>query len=109
MALIDRILDLTEQVQQFVDTGRWADAGTLETERLGLLTELFAREGGPECERLARDLLTRNAHMIEKLQTQRVQLNEATRRLNAAPQIVDAYRSNTPAVRWDDPVRPPVG
>jgi len=114
VALIDKILALTEQVQQYVDDGRWGDAGVLETERLALLTELFACDSvadlGVERERLAQDLLARNTGMIEKLQTQRTRLNEATRRLNAAPRAVDAYRSNVPVVGWGcTPDRPAVG
>ncbi len=101
MALIDQILELTEQVQQFVDDGRWADASSLETKRLVLLTELFSGDDiadlSPQHAQLAHDLLTRNARMIQTLRTQRVQLNETTRRLNAAPRAVDAYRNNTPS------------
>ena len=104
--LIDQVLALTEEVQQFVENGRWADASTLETERLTLLTELFARDDiavlGPDYERLARELLSRNSVMIDTLRTQRGQLNQASQRLNAAPRAVDAYRSNTPTNEWGE-------
>jgi len=101
MKQIDQILALTEQVQQQVADGRWAEARALEKDRLALLTELFARDDiatfGQECEQLARDLLARNARMIETVQVRRGDLHEATRRVNAAASAVSAYRRNEPA------------
>ncbi len=104
MQQIDEILALTDQVQQFVDDGCWAEANALETQRLALLAELFAREDiaafSPACEALARDLLARNAGMPQALEGQRNRLNDATRRLKSAPQAIHAYRSNRADDRW---------
>lgn len=98
MDQIDRILALTDRVQQCVDKGHWAEANALEAERLAMLTELFARDDigsyGPACENLARDLLARNRGMIRTLGIQRQRLNETSRQLNAAPRAIHAYRTN---------------
>ena len=98
MEQIDQILALTDRVQQCVDKGHWTEANALEAERLAMLTELFARDDigsfGPACENLARDLLTRNSGMIQTLGMQRERLNETTRKLNAAPRAIHAYRTN---------------
>jgi hypothetical protein len=103
-ALVDRILALTDQVQQFVDRGHWADASELEAERLALLTDLFARDDVAELGRqrvqLARDLLARNGLMIDALRHQRGRLTDASRRLTAAPRAVSAYRANAPSPAW---------
>lgn len=110
MRQIDDILALTDQVQQYIDDGRWAEAGLLEKKRLALLNELFARDDidaiGPECEQLARDLLARNARMTETVQVRRGSLHETTRRVNAAAGAVSAYRRNEPAAHWGDRQRP---
>jgi len=104
MNQMDRILALTDQVQQQVDEGRWAEARALENERLALLTELFARDDaaalGPEREQLARDLLARNARMIETVQVHRGDLREATRRVTTAAGAVSAYHRNERASHW---------
>jgi len=105
MQQIDDILALTDRVQQFVDDGCWAEANALETERLALLAELFAREDvaafSPACEALARDLLARNAGMLQALDGQRQRLNDATRQLKSAPQAIHAYQANKADDRWD--------
>ena len=98
MQQIDEILALTDQVQQYIDDGRWAEAGLLDKERLALLTELFGRDDiasiGPECEQLVRDLLARNARMTVTVRVRRGDLHEATRRVNTAAGAVSAYRRN---------------
>ena len=104
MNQIDHILALTEQVQQQVADGRWAEARALEADRMALLTELFACDDvaalGPEREQLARDLLARNARMVESVQVRRGDLQEVTRRVTAAAGAVNAYRRNEPASQW---------
>jgi len=106
MREIDDILVLTDQVQQYIGEGRWAEAGSLEKERLVRLNELFARDDldaiRPECEQLTHDLLARNARMTETVQAGRRGLHETTRRVNAAAGAVGAYRRNEPAAQWGD-------
>ncbi len=53
-----------------------------------------------KAEALARDLLARNAGMLQALEGQRNRLNDATRRLKSAPQAIHAYRSNRADDRW---------
>ncbi len=110
MGQIDQILTLTDQVQQYVDDGRWAEARALEKDRLALLTELFSRDDvaaiGPECEQLARDLLARNAQMAETIQARRGDLQATTRRVTAAAGAVSAYSRNEPTSHWGDRHKP---
>jgi hypothetical protein len=104
MQQIDEILALTDQVRQYIDDGRWAEAVSLENERMVMLNQLFARDDiaaiGPECEQLARDLLARNARMTEAVQAGRRSLQETTRSVNASAVAVSAYRRNEPAHHW---------
>ena len=104
MQQIDEILALTDQVQQYIDDGRWAEAGLLEKKRMQLLSQLFARDDlaaiGPDCEQLVRDLLARNASMAETVMASRGHLEETTRRINTATEAVGAYRRNEPDPGW---------
>ena len=108
MQQIDDILALTDQVQQCVDEGRWVEARALEKDRLALLTDLFAGDdvatNGPECQKLARDLLARNARMTETVRVHRGDLDETTRRVNLAAGAVSAYRRNEPALQWGEAI-----
>lgn len=106
MQQIDEILALTDQVQQFIDDGRWAEAGLLEKKRMQLLSQLFARDDlaaiGPDCEQLVRDLLARNANMAETVMASRGNLEKTTQRINAATKAVGAYRRNEPNPGWGE-------
>lgn len=104
MRQIDEILALTDQVRQFIDDGRWAEAVSLENERMSMLNQLFARDDiaaiGPECEQLARDLLARNARMTEAVEASQRSLQETMRSVNTSTGAVSAYRRNESPHRW---------
>lgn len=112
---VDQILALTDQVQQYIDEGRWAEAGALEKERLALLTVFFQCDTGeslgPQREQLARDLLTSNVQMTEMVKEHRGHLRETARRVVIASSAVSAYRRNgSPSqrdqIRWPSVVLP---
>lgn len=104
MQAIDRILELTQQVQQRADDGAWAEAGTLDLERRRLLNELFAENDIAalplNTQALLRDILAQNDRIISAVRARKVDLVEASSRFNRAPGAVRAYRQNSSTAGW---------
>jgi hypothetical protein len=96
---IDRILALTETVEQHVERGEWAEAGMLDAERCRLLTELFADPHSAADLAAYRDileqLLIRNRQTIQRVQDCQQQLVRSTSALQRAGGAMRAYRKNT--------------
>jgi hypothetical protein len=98
MQALDRILALTETVEQHVERGEWAEAGALDTERCRLLAELFADPRSAADIAAYRDvfeqLLIRNRQTIQRVQECQQQLLNSTAALQRAGGAVRAYRKN---------------
>ena len=98
MPLLDRILELTRQVEERVDRGDWLQAGTLDMERRQLLEDLVAGDGlqklAPAARAALQEILARNQHTVAKVQAQQKQLAAASSQLNRASGAVRAYRAN---------------
>ena len=96
MNKLDRILELTDQVEAEVDQGDWLQASRLDAERLRLLSGLLANNGvsklGEQARQLLRDVLARNQRAVHAVETQRYELASASRRLAEATKAVRKYR-----------------
>lgn len=96
MKSLDRILELTDQVEAEVENGDWLQAGRLDAERQKLLSELLANNGvsklGDHARQLLRDVLARNQRTVHAVETQRYELGAASRRLAEASRAVNRYR-----------------
>lgn len=104
MQVIDRILELTQLVQERADVGDWSEAGTLDLERRRLLSELFAENDitslPTSTQAVLRDVLAQNDRIIQAVRTQKQEIAAASSRLNRAPGAVRAYRQNTAPAPW---------
>jgi len=111
MQAIDRILELTQLVQERADDGNWAEAGALDLERRRLLNELFAENDiaalPPSTQALLRDILAQNNRIISAVQARKQEITAASSRLNRAPGAVRAYRQNSPPTPWSAAVDVP--
>ena len=96
MTKLDRIQELTDQVEAQVDRGDWLQASQLDAERHRLLSELLANNGvsklGDHARQLLRDVLARNQRTVHAVETQRYELASASRRLAEASSAVRRYR-----------------
>lgn len=95
MEQLNRILALTEAVEQHVARGAWSSAGTLDAERRLLLAEL-CEDPGPAadaqaCRQVLQQLLVRNHQMLERLQHERRQLQASAA---LGDRALRAYESN---------------
>lgn len=97
MNRLDRILELTGQVEAEVERGDWLQASRLDAERHRLLSELLANNGvrklGDQARQLLRDVLARNQRTVHAVETQRYELASASRRLAEAVKAVRRYRT----------------
>ena len=107
MEAIDRILELTQLVQQRVDDGDWVEAGALDLERRQLLNGLFAENDitmlPSSTQTLLRDILAQNDRIISAVKTHKQEIASASGRLSRAPGAVRAYRRNTAPTPWAGP------
>jgi hypothetical protein len=98
MQSLDRILALTETVEQHVERGEWAEAGALDAERCRLLAELFADPHSAADLAAYRDvfeqLLIRNRQTVQRVQEFQQQLMRSSSALQRAGGAVRAYRRN---------------
>lgn len=98
MSPLDRILDLTRQVEAQVDRGDWLAAGALDQERRQLLETLIAdnhlQQLGPNARAVLQEILARNQQTVGKVQNHKTQLAAISTRLNQAPDAMRAYRAN---------------
>lgn len=99
MQALDDILALTETVEQHVERGEWAEAGTLDAERCRRLEALFADPRSRADLAAYRDvlqaLLLRNRQAIQRVQAEQRRLAQASAALGHARSAVRAYRHNT--------------
>jgi hypothetical protein len=98
MQALDRILALTETVEQRVERGEWAEAGALDAERCRLLAELFADPRSAAdlaaCRDVFEQLLIRNRRTIQRVQECQHQLMQSGAALQRAGSAVRAYHRN---------------
>ena len=100
MKTLDRIMEITEAVEQFVERGAWAEAGVLDEERRRLLTELLnddSRETLDEYREFLQGLLKRNEDTVHRMgERRRELLATAAGELNAGRSVARAYGENSP-------------
>lgn len=101
MKTLDRIMEITEAVEQFVERGAWAEAGILDEERRRLLAELLhgdCRETPEEYREFLQGLLKRNEDTVQRVaEYRRTLLASAAGELNAGRSVARAYGENGPA------------
>ena len=95
MPALDRIIALTESVEQHVERGEWLQAGTLDAERCRLLAELFADPASARDLAAYRDvleqLLVRNRQTVRKVEGRRGELAAESVEVRRATGAVHAY------------------
>jgi hypothetical protein len=99
MNFLDRIMALTDVIENRVLAGDWAGATGLDVERRRLLGELFARD--PDAAANSRNraileqILARNEISMTAVSSARQALSITARQLESAPAAVRAYERNT--------------
>jgi hypothetical protein len=99
MNSLDRIMELTDVIEERVLAGDWAGATGLEIERRHLLGEMFARN--PDAAEnnanraIIEQLRARNEATIAAVASARQALTIVARQLESAPTVVRAYERNT--------------
>jgi hypothetical protein len=95
---LDKILEITETVEQFVERGAWAEASVLDQERRRLLMELLNDSTGEarrHHEEALRNLLERTNRMLTRAHEMRsTTLAAASQELNSNPEAIKAYGKN---------------
>lgn len=106
MKILDRIMEITETVEQFVERGAWAEAGILDEERRRLLQDLVTGDSGDsiaEYREFLQALLRRNEGTVQRLgERRRKTLAAAAGAINAGRSVARAYGENN---RPNTPVR----
>ena len=99
MSLLDRIIALTNAIEERVANADWAGATDLDLERRELLRDLFATQPDAARDGTARAILeqlrARTDSMSAALHDTRRTLAAAACQLRAAPGVVRAYERNT--------------
>lgn len=99
MNCLDRIMELTDVIEERVLAGDWAGATGLDVERRQLLGEMFARDpdaaGNNTNRAILEQLRARNEATIAAVGSARQVLTIAARQLESAPTVVRAYERNT--------------
>ena len=99
MNRLDRIMELTEVIEERVLAADWAGATVLDIERRQLLGELFVRNPdaaqGSDNRAILEQLKARNEATMAAVSSARQVLNIAARQLETAPAVVRAYERNT--------------
>lgn len=100
MSCLDRIMELTDVIEERVLAADWAGATGLDIERRRLLGELFAHDPdaarGSEYRAILEQLRARNEATMASVTSARQVLTIAARQLDSAPAVVRAYERNTP-------------
>ncbi len=103
MNCLDRIMELTDDIEERVLAADWAGATGLDIERRQLLGELFARHPDAahdsENRAILEQLKARNAATMAAVGSARQVLTIAARQLDAAPAVVRAYERNALSTR----------
>lgn len=99
MKCLDRIMALTDVIEERVLAGDWAGATGLDIERRQLLAEVFARDpdaaSSDEHRAMLEQLRARNEITMAAVSNARQLLTIAARQLESAPAVVRAYERNT--------------
>lgn len=99
MNTIDKILDITTQVEEAVDSGDWSEAAALDVQRCEVIGQYLNEVGdGPgrnAAAHMLRELLARNELAMRKVQVMRELITEQSAELRSADAAVKAYVSHT--------------
>lgn len=95
---IDRILELTGQVQEHINNGDWAGACGLDAERQQLIVSVLDDAGADglsaEAREVLRDVQARNQDAIESVRSQKRQLAADYGELKANVTAIHSYQKN---------------
>lgn len=99
MNCLDRIMELTDDIEERVLAGDWVGATGLDIERRQLLGDLFTRNPdtakNSDNRAILEQLMARNNATMEAVGSARQVLTIAARQLEAAPAVVRAYERNS--------------
>ncbi|MCL4791233.1 MAG: hypothetical protein KJ040_04185 [Gammaproteobacteria bacterium] len=98
MNCLDRVMELTDEIEERVLAGDWAGATGLDVERRQLLGEMFARDpdaAGSSNRAILEQLRARNEITMAAVSSARQVLTIAARQLESAPAMMRAYERNT--------------
>ncbi len=99
MVSLEKILELTEAVEQHVERGEWSEAGRLDGERCQLLAELLADDSParsqPGLRAAVEQLLLRNRLTVARAETRRAELMDESARFERHARAAHSYRRNT--------------
>ena len=98
MDALDRIIEITEAVEQFVERGAWVEARVLDEERRRMLQDLLHGESsnsGTAHREFLQELLRRNEDTVQRLgKRRRDLLADAAGEINAGRSIARAYNEH---------------
>lgn len=98
MTQLDKILELTLQVEQAIENGEWGTANEIENSRRQLLIGLFNDNSiqtmSSSDQAALRNILLRNEESIRNVHAGRKELARQSSRINNASAAVRAYQSN---------------
>ena len=98
MTQLDKILELTLQVEQAIESGDWGIANEIESNRRQLLIGLFNDNAiqtmSPADQAALKNILLRNEESIRNVHAGRKELARHSSRINNASSAARAYRSN---------------
>ncbi len=101
MATLDKIIALTERVENCVDAGDWIEAAALDMQRVEVIGQYLNEVGdGPgraAAAQMLRDLLVRNELAMRKVQVMRELIVEKNARLKVSKKALQAYVAHTAA------------
>ncbi len=101
MATLDKIITLTERVENCVDAGDWMEAAALDMQRVEVIGQYLNEVGdGPgraAAAQMLRDLLVRNELAMRKVQVMRELIVEKNAQLKASKKALRAYVAHTAA------------
>lgn len=99
MTKLDKILELTLQVEQAIESGDWGTANEIESNRRQLLIGLFNDNSiqtmSPGDQAALKNILLRNEESIRNVHAGRKELTRHSSRINNATAAARAYRSNS--------------
>ena len=98
---IDKIIELTERVEDCVDNGDWAEAAALDVQRVEVigryLNEVADGPGRAAAAHMLHELLARNELAMRKVQVMRELIAEKSGELRASEKAVKAYVAHAAA------------
>ena len=101
MNAMDRILELTDAVEQQIESGDWLSASETDAERRRLLGAMLEADGigrlDKRDQQSLREILQRTNETLSEVAELKKELLAASRQLQSAPRALHSYRENLQA------------